>query len=58
MCRVWAREFASGATLGGEPDIVSHGVLNDAAGRPQRRLDIVVRDSRRGLVAIGKALLS
>jgi AAA+ ATPase superfamily predicted ATPase len=55
MCRVWTQEFASGATLGGEPDIVSHGVLNDPAGRSQRQLDIVVRDSRRGLVAIGEA---
>ena len=55
MCRVWTQEFASGATLGGEPDVVSHGVLNDPAGRSQRQLDIVVRDSRRGLVAIGEA---
>jgi hypothetical protein len=55
MCRVWTQEFASGTSLGGEPDIVSHGVLNDPAGRSQRQLDIVVRDSRRGLVAIGEA---
>jgi len=55
ICRVWTQEFASGATLGGEPDIVSHGVLNDPAGRSQRQLDIVVRDSRQGLVAIGEA---
>ena len=54
MCRVWTQEFASGATLGGDPDIVSHGVLNDPAGRSQRQLDIVVRDSRRGLIAIGE----
>ncbi|MGH3290178.1 MAG: ATP-binding protein [Trebonia sp.] len=54
MCRDWTQEFASGVTLGGEPDIVSHGVLNDPTGRSQRQLDIVVRDSRRGLVAIGE----
>jgi uncharacterized protein len=54
MCRVWTQEFASGATLGGEPDIVSHGVLNDPAGKSRRQLDIVVRDSRRGLIAIGE----
>jgi hypothetical protein len=54
MCRDWTQEFASGATLGGEPDIVSHGVLNDPSSRSQRRLDIVVRDSRQGLVAIGE----
>jgi hypothetical protein len=51
-----AQEFASGVTLGGEPDIVSPGVLNDPAGRSRRKLDIVVRDSRRGLVAIGEAM--
>ncbi len=56
MCRVWTEEFASGVTPGGEPDTVSHGVLNDPAGRSQRKLDIVVRDSRRGLVAIGEAM--
>jgi uncharacterized protein len=48
------RDVRDGATLGGEPDIASHGVLNDPAGRSQRQLDIVVRDSRRGLVAIGE----
>ncbi len=58
MCRVWTQEFASGVTLGGEPDIVPHGVLNDPAGRSQRKLDIVVRDSRRGLVAIGERCLA
>jgi hypothetical protein len=54
MCRVWTQEFASADTLAGQPDIVSHGVLNDPAGRSQRQLDVVVRDSRRGLVAIGE----
>jgi hypothetical protein len=30
-------------------------VLNDPAGRSQRQLDLVVRDSRRRIVAIGEA---
>lgn len=56
MCRTWTEEFADpDRTLGGEPETVGQGVLNDKAGRTQLQLDLVVRDSRGEVLAIGEA---
>jgi hypothetical protein len=56
MCRTWTEEFAdTDETLGGDPASVAQAVLNNQAGRSQLQLDIVVKDSRREVIAIGEA---
>jgi AAA+ ATPase superfamily predicted ATPase len=56
MCRTWTEEFADpDETLGGDQASVAQAVLNNQAGRTQVQLDIVVKDSRREVLAIGEA---
>lgn len=56
ICRTWTEEFADpDETLGGEPESVAQGVLNDRDERAQLQLDIVVRNSSREVIAIGEA---
>jgi uncharacterized protein len=54
MCRVWTQEYAAPETLGGEPDTVASGVLNNPAGKSQYQLDIVVRDEHEEVLAVGE----
>jgi uncharacterized protein len=55
MCLVWAGEFASAQTLGGEPATVTSGVLNNPAGKSQFQIDLVVRDPQGAIIALGEA---
>ncbi len=55
ICRTWAEEYAVPETLGGEPDTVTSGVLNNPAGKSQHQLDLVIRDPRQELIAVGEA---
>ncbi|NUT42766.1 MAG: ATP-binding protein [Thermoactinospora sp.] len=54
ICRVWAAEFASSDTFGGQQATVTYGVINDRSGRSQIELDIVVRDPARKVLALGE----
>ncbi|HUN37420.1 MAG TPA: ATP-binding protein, partial [Trebonia sp.] len=55
MCRAWTEDFADpDQTLGGVPAMVAQTVLNNQAGRSQLQLDIVVKDARREVLAIGE----
>jgi uncharacterized protein len=54
MCLTWAREFASAETLGGEPGTVTSGVLNNPAGKSQFQIDLVARDPRGEVTALGE----
>jgi AAA+ ATPase superfamily predicted ATPase len=55
MCRAWTEEFADpDETLGGIPASVAQAVLSDRMGRSQVQLDLVVKDSRREVLAIGE----
>ena len=62
LAREWVTRYSSPATLGGEPGEVGATVLNDAAGRSQHQLDVVVlaagqrrRPPRPKVIAIGEA---
>jgi len=62
LAREWVTRYSSPATLGGEPGEVGASVLNDAAGRSQHQLDVVVlaagqrrRPPRPKVIAIGEA---
>lgn len=56
ICRTWTEEFADpDDDLGGDPAVVAQAVLNDRAGKTQHQLDLVVKDSDGGVLAIGEA---
>jgi hypothetical protein len=55
MCRTWTEQFADPATLGGNPAVVTYGVLNDPAGKSQCELDIVASEGDGTVLAIGEA---
>lgn len=56
ICRTWTEEFADpDETLGGVPETVAQGVLNDKVGKSQLQLDLVVRNPKREVLAIGEA---
>jgi AAA+ ATPase superfamily predicted ATPase len=55
MCRTWTEQITDSATLGGNPAVVTHGVLNDPAGKSQVELDIVASERDGTVLAIGEA---
>ncbi|MGH3931919.1 MAG: AAA family ATPase, partial [Pseudonocardiaceae bacterium] len=55
LCRSWAAHFADDATLGGAGAAVSSGIVNDATGRRTWEIDVAVRSSGGGVLALGEA---
>jgi len=54
MCRLWTREFAEPATLGGTPTDVRSGVVTNPVRRTSHELDVVAFGERDHVLAIGE----
>jgi uncharacterized protein len=59
LCRYWTRHLAAEETVGGIPVRVQAGTVNDAGGRTNHQLDVVVfgldDEGREPVIAIGEA---